>query len=84
MPAKPLAIRLAHLLGGLGVHHRRAGDGHQHDRDVGLAGGPDGEPAEVAHLGQRDVGAHLHAELLGVEGERLVLVVHPQLCGCRS
>ena len=79
MPAKPLAIRLAHLLGGLVVHHRRAGDRHQHDRDVVLAGRADGEPAEVAQLGQRDVGADLHAELLGVEGERLVLVVDPQL-----
>ena len=38
---------------------------------------PDGEPAEVAHLRQRHVGANLHAELVGVEGERLVLVVNP-------
>ena len=44
-----------------------------------LARRADGQPAEVAHLGQRDVDAHLHADLLGVELERLLLVVHPEL-----
>ena len=79
VPAKPLAISSricssvsSSITGG-------AGDRHQHDRHVGLAGGPDRQPAEVAELRQGDVGAHLHAEFLGVEGERLVLVVDPQL-----
>ena len=51
-----------------------------------LAGDADGQPAEVAHLRHRDVLAHLHPELLGVERERLVLVVHPDLhvCSCFS
>ena len=67
------------LLARLVVEHRLAGDGHQHDGEVGLARGADGEPAEVAHLGHGDVGADLPAQLLGVEGERLVLVVNPHL-----
>jgi len=53
------------------------GDRHERDGEVVLAGGADGEPAEVTHLGQRHVGADLHAELLGVEGEGLVPVVDP-------
>ena len=67
------------LLARLVVEHRLAGDGHQHDGEVGWLGGADGEPAEVAHLGHGDVGADLPAQLLGVEGERLVLVVNPHL-----
>ena len=41
----------------------------------------DGQPAEVAHLGDGDVLADLEADLVGPEGERLVLVVHPELGG---
>ena len=67
------------LLARLLVEHGRAGHGHQRDRDVGLAGQADREPAEVAHLGDGDVLADLHAELLGVEGEGLVLVVDPDV-----
>ena len=78
---EPLRHQGLDLLGGVGVHHRRPGDRHQHDRDVGLAGRADGEPAEVAQLRDGDVGADLHPELLGVERERLVLVVDPQLGG---
>ena len=74
-----LAHQRAHLLGGLVVEDGRARDGHQDDREVVLAGRRDGEPAEVAQLGHGHVGLHGEAELLGVEGERLVLVVHPQL-----
>ena len=74
-----LAHQLADLLDRLGLEHGRAGDGHQHDGEVGLAGRADGEPAEVAQLGHRHVGADLPAELLGVERERLVLVVDPDL-----
>jgi hypothetical protein len=69
----------ADLLGGAVVHHRRAGDGHQRHGEVLLADRPDGEPAEVAQLGHRHVRPHLPTELLRVEGERLVLVVDPQL-----
>src|SRR5262249_17814046 len=42
-----------------------------------LLGGPDGEPAVVAHLLERRILSHLEAELLRVEGLRLVLVVDP-------
>src|SRR5207253_3240562 len=66
------------LVARLLVEHGRAGNRHQRDRDV-LAGHADGEPAEVAELGNGDVLPELHAELLGVEGERLVLVVDPDL-----
>ena len=47
----------------------------------GCPGGPDREPAEVAHLGHGDVAAHLEADLLGPVLQGLVLVVHPQLGG---
>src|SRR5262249_60939205 len=47
--------------------------------DAPLAGRPDRQPAEVAHLGHGDVLADLHAELVRVEGERLVLVVDPHV-----
>src|SRR3954449_1506963 len=70
-PGGALGHEGAHLLGGLVVEDGRAGDGHEHDRDVLLAGRADGEPAEVADLGQGHVGADLHAELLRVEGEGL-------------
>src|SRR6201999_1052392 len=46
-----------------------------------LAGRADREPAEVAELGERDVGADLEAELGGIESEGLVLVVDPELRG---
>ena len=78
-----LAHQLADLLACGVVHHRRSRDRHQRDRDLGLARGADGEPAEVAELGHRDVGSQLHADLLRVEGECLVLVVDPELC-CRD
>ena len=52
---------------------------HQRDGDVRLAGDADGEPAEIAELGHGDVLAELDPELLGVEGESLVLVVDPDL-----
>jgi len=61
------------------VEHRRAGHGHQRQRDVVLAGNADRQPAEVAHLGNGDVLAHLHPQLVRVEGERLLLVVHPDV-----
>src|SRR5690242_4365065 len=60
------------------VEHGRARDGHERDGDV-LPGDAHGQPAEVAHLGHRHVLPKLHAELLGIERERLVLVVHPHL-----
>jgi hypothetical protein len=47
--------------------------------DVGLADGADGEPAKAAELGEGDVVAKLEAELVNVEGERLVLVVDPDV-----
>jgi hypothetical protein len=75
----PLRHQGAHLIGGLVVEHGRARDGHQRDRDVGLPDRADREPAEVTQLRHGHVGADLHAERLGVEVERLVLVVHPQL-----
>ena len=49
-------------------------------RRVGLAGRGDGEPAEAAELGRRDVLADAPAELVDVEGEGLVLIVDPELC----
>src|SRR6058998_3104395 len=49
---------------------------------VGVPGQPDGQPAEVAQLGHGDVVAELEAEFLGVERERLVLVVDPDLHVC--
>ena len=70
-----------HLLLRLLVHHGRARDRHQHDREPILPRRADREPAEAAELGQRDVGADLETDLLGVEGERLVLVVDPELRG---
>jgi hypothetical protein len=39
-----------------------------------LSGRADGQPAEVAHLGEPGVDPHFHAELLRVELERLFLV----------
>src|SRR5215207_7959003 len=78
-PGGALRRQALDLLGGLRLEHRRARDRHQHDRDVRLPRRPDAEPAEVAHLGDGDVAAHLHAELLRIEVERLVLVVDPQL-----
>src|SRR5262249_33936274 len=50
-----LRHQILDLFGRVRVHHGRAGDRHQHDRDVLLTGRPDRQPAEVAHLGQRDV-----------------------------
>ena len=47
----------------------------------GLPDRPDGEPAEVAHLGHGHVVAELHAELLRENFERLVLVVNPLVDG---
>ncbi len=78
-PREALGHHGSDLVGGVGVHHRRARDRHQHDRDVRLPRRTDRQPAEAAQLRQRHVHAHLPAELLGVERERLVLVVHPQL-----
>src|SRR5207237_1089448 len=46
---------------------------------VGLAGRTDRQPPEVVELGDGDVLAHLEAELVGVERERLVLVAHPDV-----
>ena len=63
----------------LRVEDGRARNGHERDGDVGLAGDADGEPAEVAELRHRDVVAELEPELLRVEGERLVLVAHPDV-----
>jgi hypothetical protein len=62
-----------HLLGRFLVHHRGAGL-EQDQLVVRLARRGDGQPAEVVHS---RVGVHLEAELVGVEGERLVLVEHP-------
>jgi hypothetical protein len=76
-----LRHQVANLLAGLLVHHGSTRDGHQRDGDVGLVGRADGQPAEVGDLGQGDVRADLHADLLGPELERLVLVVDPELCG---
>src|SRR5690348_9783770 len=73
-----LGQQVEDLLPRLVVEDRRAGNGHQHDRNV-LAGHTDGEPAEVPHLRHGRVLADLEAELVRVEGERLVLVVHPDL-----
>ena len=63
MPAKPFPIRSAtcsavsaSITGGPGIAIRTMA--------ILLAGRADGQPAEVAHLGQGDVGAHLHAQLL--------------------
>src|SRR5439155_387851 len=64
---KTLRHQLANLGGCLVIHDGRPGNRHQDDVDVGLAGGADGQPAEVAQLRQRGVGAHLPAEALGVE-----------------
>ena len=61
---EPLGGEVEDLLAGAGLHHRLAGHGHQHDGEVLLAGRADAEPAEVAHLGHRDVGADLPAEAL--------------------
>ena len=72
-----LRHQVLELRGRLGVEHGRAGNRHQDDGDVRLADRPDGEPAEVAHLGHGHVVAKLHPELLRVELERLVLVVNP-------
>jgi len=52
------------LLLRLRIEDRRAGDRHEHERDVLLLGRADGEPAEVAELRQRHVGVDLEAELL--------------------
>jgi hypothetical protein len=68
-----------HLPGGLGVHDGRPRDRHQHDRDVGLPRRPNGEPAEVAELGKGHVAADLEPDLVLVEGQRLLLILHPQL-----
>src|SRR5581483_8431533 len=75
----PLGHQVADLLAGLGIDHRRARDRHQDDRDVGLAGRADRQPAEVPHLAQGDVLAHLEADLPGPELERRLLVVDPEL-----
>src|SRR2546430_13696562 len=48
-------------------------------RSVGLGGRADGEPPEVPELGHGHVGSHFHADLLRVERQGLVLIVHPQL-----
>src|SRR3954470_10490189 len=66
---------LLELGGGVGVEHRRARDLDERQRDVGLTGRPDGEPAEAAELGHRDVVTDLESDLVGVERKRLVLVV---------
>ena len=79
VPANPFPISSPDLLGGRVVHHRRPGIGISTIATSSWSGGADGQPAEVAHLGERDVDAHLHAELFRVERERLVLVVDPQL-----
>ena len=79
MPPAPLATSSASWALLLGVEHRRLRDRHEHEPDVLLADRADDEPAEVP-LVHRDVGADLPAELLGVEGKGLVLVVHPELC----
>src|SRR5262245_8307915 len=76
-PSEALRHQVLHLAGGLLVHHRLARNGHQHDRKVLLPRRADREPAEVVELRQRYVRANLHAELVGVEGERLVLVMNP-------
>src|SRR5262245_38100280 len=76
-PGEALRHQVLHLAGGLLVHHRLARDGHQHDREVLLPRWAHREPAEVAELRQRYIRANLHAELLGVEGERLILVMNP-------
>ena len=80
-PEAPFATRSCELGGRLGLEDGRAGNGHQDDGDVRLADRADREPAEVAHLGHGHVVAKLHAELLRVELERLVLVVHPLVDG---
>ncbi len=41
-------------------------------------GTPTESQRKLPELGNGDVLAHLHPELLGVEGERLVLVVAPR------
>ena len=46
-----------------------------------LGGRRDGQPAEAAELGRREVLADGPAELVGVEGEGLILVVDPDLRG---
>ena len=79
---EPLPHQLAHLIRRAVVHHRLPGDRHQDDSEVGLTRRRDGQPAEVAQLRHRDVGAHLPAELVGVEGKCLLLVVDPQLRVC--
>jgi hypothetical protein len=60
------------------VEDGRPRHGEQRELDV-LARQAHREPAEVAHLGHRDVVAQLESERLGVEGERLVLVVDPHV-----
>src|SRR5215207_488300 len=69
---------LLHLVGGRRVEHGRSGH-VEGEGDVRLADGADREPAVAAELGQGHVLAQLEAELLGVEGERLVLVVDPDV-----
>src|SRR5512132_3228032 len=64
------------LLGALGIDRRRDRRAED-DVDVGLVAGSDCEPAVAAELFERGVLTHLEAELLGVEGLGLVLVVYP-------
>ena len=45
------------------------------------SGGPTVSQRKLPISGTRDVGANFEAELLGVEGECFVLVVHPDLGG---
>src|SRR5439155_4726972 len=77
--ARALPHQRHDLVASLCVEDGRSRHRHQRDRDVGLPGHADGEPAEVAHLGDGDVVSELQPELLRVEGKRLVLVVNPDL-----
>ena len=70
------------LLACLVVEHGRPGHGHERDRDVGCPGTPTLSQRKLPSSGTVTSVAELHSELLRVEGERLVLVVHPDLRVC--
>src|SRR5262249_12704685 len=72
---RPRLDQFADLRGRPRRRHRPLGRLHQDDLQIGLALGPDRQPAEAAVHGV--VGAHLHPQLVAVERQGLVLVQHP-------
>ena len=79
MPPAPFATSWASCALVAGVEHGRSGNGHQDQADVVLPDRAHAQPPEVPRV-HGHVGPDLPTQDLGVELERRVLVVHPELC----